>query len=91
MNKYVKLGICLIVDLIGMFSFIIPGVGEITDVAWAPISSAILLVLFGKKNGSVGAVINLAEELSLGFDFIPTLTLNWMYVHLKKEEKTNKQ
>jgi len=91
MNKYVKLGICLIVDLIGTFSFAIPGLGEITDVVWAPVSSAVLLLLFGKKNGSVGAIVNLAEELSPGFDFIPTLTITWMYVHLKKEEKTTKQ
>lgn len=91
MNKYVKLGICLIVDIIGTFSFIIPGIGEITDAVWAPISATVLFLLFGGKTGTVGALVNLGEELSLGFDFIPTLTLTWMFVHLKKDVKTNKQ
>ena len=90
MNKYVKLVICIIVDLIGTFSSVIPVVGEISDAVWAPISAIILFLLFGNKTGAVGALINLGEELSLGFDFIPTLTLTWIYVHLKKDVKTNK-
>ncbi len=90
MNKYVKLGICLIIDLIGTFSFIIPGIGEFSDAVWAPISAVILLLLFGNKTGAVGALINFGEELSLGFDFIPTLTLTWLYVHLKKDKKIKK-
>lgn len=86
MNKYVKLIICLLVDFIGTLSYFFPGVGEVTDAVWAPISSAVLFFLFGKKTGTVGAIVNLAEELSVGFDFIPTLTLTWMYVHLKKND-----
>ena len=91
MNKYVKLVICLIVDIIGNFSFIIPGIGEITDTVWAPISSVILFLLFKNNVGTAGALINLGEELSLGFDFVPTLTLTWIYVHLRRDIKTNKQ
>ena len=42
-----NIGICIAMDLIGMASFIFPGMGEFTDVIWAPISGYIFFKLFG--------------------------------------------
>jgi hypothetical protein len=86
-NKYIKLVICIVVDLIGMGSFALPLIGEVSDVFWAPISSVLLYLLFGGKEGAIGSLINFTEEALPGADFIPTLTLTWLYVYLKKDKK----
>lgn len=36
--NYKKLAISILLDLIGMLSFVIPFVGEFGDVVWAPLS-----------------------------------------------------
>ena len=69
-----KLVICIVIDVIGVASFAAPGLGETTDVGWAPISALLVNYLFG--NG-VFTALALLEEISPGLDFIPTATLAW--------------
>ena len=69
-----KLVICIMIDVIGVASFAAPGLGETTDVGWAPISALLVNYLFG--NG-VFTALALLEEISPGLDFIPTATLAW--------------
>ena len=84
-RSYSKLFLCLLLDAVGYLSYLVPLVGESFDVVWAPISSAILFYMFGKKEGGIAAIFNLIEESSLGFDFIPTFTLTWIYTtYIKK-------
>jgi hypothetical protein len=64
-------------DLIGCASYIIPGVGELTDVIWAPISGLIFFIAFGKWSGAIGGIFDTVEELLPGTDFIPTFTIMW--------------
>lgn len=87
MKKQPSLAFCVLMDLIGCSSYLIPGFGEIIDVAWAPISAIIFLITFGKK-AAYGAVFNFAEELLPGTDFIPTFTIAWFvrYLANKKQE-----
>ena len=89
-NKYVVLAICILMDGIGMLTYLIPGIAETMDLVWAPISSGILLWLFGDKpEGKVGALVSFAEELSIGFDFIPTFTLTWLFRYvIRKNNET---
>lgn len=86
MNKYLKLFICIVIDAIGYFSFAIPFIGEMSDAVWAPISAVLLFLLFGKQ-GAGAALINFTEEIIPGLDFIPTLTLTWIYIHVIGEKK----
>ncbi|MGB0428185.1 MAG: hypothetical protein ACPGEC_04590 [Flavobacteriales bacterium] len=84
-NRFYKLLLCLFLDAMGYLSYLVPFIGEGFDVLWAPVSSAILFYMFGKKEGGIAAIINLIEESSLGFDFIPTFTLTWIYTtYIKK-------
>jgi len=87
MKKQPSLAFCVLMDLIGCSSYLVPGLGEIIDVAWAPISAIIFFFTFGKK-AAYGAVFNFAEELIPGTDFIPTFTIAWFirYLANKKEE-----
>ena len=75
---------CLIMDLIGMSSYLLPFIGETEDVIWAPISGLIFYFLFGKKRfGMVGGIFSFLEEILPGTDIIPTFTIAWW---LRKRE-----
>ncbi len=39
MKKYQKLLLGILFDALGFVSFIVPGIGEFSDVIWAPISA----------------------------------------------------
>jgi len=87
MNKYKKLGIGLLLDALGLVSFIIPGIGEFSDIVWAPVSGWLMTKLYAGKAGKVAGLITLVEEALPGFDVIPTFTLMWFYTYVFKREK----
>jgi hypothetical protein len=64
---------CLILDVIGCLSYIIPPFGPV----WAIISGIIFYLMFGKKFGLFGGIFSFLEELIPGVDFIPTFTIAW--------------
>lgn len=84
MNKYKKLFLSVVFDLIGWLSFIIPGLGEVLDIAWAPASAFIMTKMYKGNTGRLGAVVSFVEEAMPGLDIIPTFTLMWIYVHIIK-------
>lgn len=87
MNKYKKLGLGLLFDALGLVSFIIPGVGEFSDIVWAPVSAWLMTKLYVGKPGKVAGVISLVEEALPGFDVIPTFTLMWLYTYVFSSDK----
>ena len=70
-----SLSFCIVMDLIGCLSFAVPGIGEFSDVIWAPISAMIFFKSFGGRFGATGAVLNFVEEALPFTDFIPTFTI----------------
>ena len=82
MNKYKKLGLGILFDAVGYVSFVIPGIGEFTDIVWAPLSAWLMTKLYKGKSGKVAAVVNFVEEVLPGFDVIPTFTLMWLYTYI---------
>jgi hypothetical protein len=70
--------LCIFLDLLGLSSYLLPAIGETIDIIWAPISAVVFYFLFGKKKfGLLGGVFSFLEEISPGFDFIPTFTIAW--------------
>mmetsp|Transcript_16106 Transcript_16106/g.23666 ORF Transcript_16106/g.23666 Transcript_16106/m.23666 type:complete len:213 (-) Transcript_16106:149-787(-) len=86
MDPGLKLLICIVIDLVGVSSFAAPGVGEVADVGWAPISALLINYLFG--NG-VFTALALVEELSPGLDIIPTATIAWFLENAAKESNAS--
>lgn len=87
MIKYTKLVIALFIDLVGTASYLLPALGEFSDLIWSILSSGILMfVLF--PNHKVGAVFNGVEEILPGTDIIPTATLLWLVDYVKNNDKT---
>ena len=71
--KYLKLILAVMIDLIGVTTYLIPGLGEGGDFVWAPISGVLILVLFpNHKRMALGGVI---EELLPFTDLVPTAFL----------------
>lgn len=74
-KKFRKLGLCILLDAIGMASLSIPVIGGALDVIWAPIAAAISYKMFGDKRGKYTSVITFIEELLPMTDVIPSFTI----------------
>ena len=86
-KKYKLLLFGVLMDGIGLESFIIPVLGEFFDVLWAPLSAYILYKMYGGIEGKIAGLIGFIEEAGIfGTDFIPTFTLTWIYKYLIKRK-----
>lgn len=83
-----KLILGLLFDAIGMMSYSIPVLAELTDIVWAPIAGFAMTMMYKGSVGKVAGVITMIEELVPGLDFIPSFTLTWLYEYY--QDKKNK-
>ena len=72
-----NIALCIAMDLIGMFTYIIPALGEFADIVWAPISATVFYKMFGGRIGMIGGVLNFLEEIIPFTDVIPSFTIAW--------------
>ena len=77
-----KLIICIGIDFLGDASYVIPGIGELEDVAWAPLSAFLLSKLF---NNNVLTSFEFVKEILPGTDVIPVATLSWFLEYVFPE------
>lgn len=87
-NRTRNLFLGLALDAIGMLSFAIPGIGEFSDVIWAPLSAWLMTRIYKGKTGQIAGVVTFVEELAPGLDFIPSFTLMWVFTYLLNGSKT---
>ena len=78
-----NIALCIVLDVMGMASFFIPAIAEVTDVVWAPISAILFYSLFGGRFGVIGGVLNFLEEIIPFTDIIPSFTIAWF---IRKQE-----
>ncbi len=86
-NKYKKLGLSLVFDALGMISYAFPGVGEMSDAVWAPLSAWLMTKLYKGSAGKKAAILSFVEEAIPGLDIIPTFTIMWIYTYVVNKEK----
>lgn len=86
-NMYRNLVLGLLFDGIGMLSFAIPGIGEFSDVIWAPVAGWLMTRLYKGRVGQAAGLITFAEELIPGLDVIPTFTLTWIYTYVLSSKR----
>ena len=77
-TKWPKLAASLVIDAIGMSSYAFPVIGESEDALWAPISAALIQLLY--SNAWMSA-LDLCEEGLPFTDFVPTATVAWAIDH----------
>jgi hypothetical protein len=71
-----KLLVCLAIDIIGTSSELVPFLGELSDVIWAPVAALLLRSLYGGSN--VIFVLEFAEEILPFTDVLPLATVCWV-------------
>jgi hypothetical protein len=80
LSKNKKLALSIILDVIGMITFI--------DIIWAPISAYLISKMYAGRKGKVAGVFSFIEEILPGFDIIPSFTIMWFITYVfQKEEK----
>eukprot|EP00611_Tribonema_gayanum_P007874 TRINITY_DN1730_c0_g1_i1.p1 TRINITY_DN1730_c0_g1~~TRINITY_DN1730_c0_g1_i1.p1 ORF type:complete len:389 (+),score=170.43 TRINITY_DN1730_c0_g1_i1:40-1167(+) len=75
-SKWPKLAASVAVDFIGCTSYALPVLGEVGDVAWAPLSAVLIAVMYDDKQPYM-AYMGFAEEILPFTDIIPTASLAW--------------
>lgn len=89
-KKYKLLWLSILFDGIGMLSFVIPFVGEFSDVVWAPLSAYLIYNMYQGVEGKVASVVSFIEEAGIfGTDLLPTFTLTWIYKYVIKKQIEN--
>ncbi|MGJ8593590.1 MAG: hypothetical protein ACSHXF_13645 [Aquaticitalea sp.] len=80
LSKNKKLILSIILDVIGMITFI--------DIIWAPVSAYVMTKMYSGRKGKVAGVFSFIEEILPGLDFIPSFTIMWFITYVfQKEEK----
>lgn len=74
-ETWAKLVVCLVIDGLGDSSFLFPGLGELSDAAYAPLEAFLLNQLF--RSNAI-ASLGFIEEALPFTDVIPTATLAWV-------------
>ena len=90
-RKYKKLVKCVLLDAVGMASAVIPVVGPVLDLIWAPVAASISYKMFGEKKGKYTSLITFVEELLPVTDVMPSFTIFWILFDLMgigKEKET---
>lgn len=86
-NKYKKLALSLIFDLLGYASYIIPVFAELSDIVWAPLSAYLMSKMYKGNKGKIAGAIVFIEEALPWVDAIPTFTLMWLYTYVFNKNK----
>jgi len=75
-GRWERLVTSLILDTIGASSYLLPVLGEFTDLAWAPLFAVALHAMYSETS-PYAHYVGLVEELLPFTDIIPTATLAW--------------
>ncbi|MFS4492017.1 hypothetical protein [Maribacter sp. 2308TA10-17] len=86
-SKYKNLFLGLLFDAIGMLSFVVPFIGDFSDIIWAPIAAWLMTRMYKGKAGQAAGAITFIEEIVPGLDIIPMFTIMWVYTYIFKGGK----
>jgi putative exporter of polyketide antibiotics len=78
-TKYKKLGIGIVMDVIGLIPI------PFLDLAWAPISGYVMTKMYKGTSGKIAGIISFLEEI-LPLDIIPTFTIMLIYTYLIQKQ-----
>ena len=74
----------LLFDFIGKLSFAIPGLGEFSDIIWAPIAKYLMQWMYKGRAAKVMGWVVAIEEVLPFTDVVPSFTIMWFYTYVLK-------
>jgi hypothetical protein len=86
-SKFKLLRRGIVLDAIGMLTMLIPVVGPVLDILWAPYAAKKMSEMYKGKEGKIASIIVFVEEVLPVTDVIPTFTLMWLYTFVWKAQK----
>ncbi|HUH48115.1 MAG TPA: hypothetical protein VLZ54_13230 [Arenibacter sp.] len=89
-NKIRNLLLGLLFDGMGMLSYLFPGIGEFSDIIWAPIAGWLMARMYKGRIGQAAAVVTFIEEMMPGLDIIPSFTIMWLYTYVLKGSRADR-
>ena len=72
-----KLVVSICIDVIGSSSYLLPGIGESFDLAWAPIQTILIMAMYDDAMPSL-KYISFFEEILPFTDLFPTAMTGWI-------------
>jgi hypothetical protein len=91
-KKNQHLFLSIILDILGMTTYLIPLLGEAGDAIFAPFYGLAIFIMYRKSilSAAVGGTTGVVEELLPGTDVVPTATIMWIYTYIFRKESTLK-
>ena len=86
-EKYKLLRKGILYDAIGMVTMLIPFIGPLLDILWAPYAAKKMSEMYSGTQGKIASAIVFIEEILPMTDFIPTFTLMWLYTFVVQGSK----
>lgn len=90
-RKNLMLGLSVVLDIVGILTYFIPGIGESFDLAWAPIAGFAMYVMYGGFLGVFGGMFVFLEELIPFTDIIPGFLIMWVVKYVFMAKKTQRE
>jgi hypothetical protein len=87
LNRYVTLFLCVVIDVIGCMTYLVPALGEAFDAIWAPASAGLLHYIF---DSTLVTSVQFIEEALPLTDLFPTATAAFFYFHLSEWNTRNR-
>jgi hypothetical protein len=75
-----RLVVSLTVDALGSATYLVPAVGELGDLAWAPLQTCLIMAMYNTTSPQL-KYLSFAEEILPFTDIVPTATLGWLSQH----------
>ncbi|CAB9500306.1 expressed unknown protein [Seminavis robusta] len=75
-NMYGRLVLSVVIDIIGCSSYLLPFMGEASDVIWAPIQTLLIMAMYETTTPKL-KYLSFAEEMLPFTDVIPSATIGW--------------
>jgi hypothetical protein len=75
LEAWLKLFLCVMIDAVSDSSFTLPGIGELEDIVWAPLSALLLKSIFASDTV---AYVEFVKEILPFTDIIPLATGVWL-------------
>ena len=85
--KYNNLRKGLLFDALGMVTMMIPLIGPLLDILWAPFAAKKMREMYEGEQGKIASIVVFIEEILPITDFIPTFTLMWLYTYVWQGKK----